>query len=103
MVPNMLIQPFVENVIKHAVHKTSSLIELKVLTNIDENQLAVKISDNGPKYVSSHNSNKNEGVGLSNIKNRLVLLYGEEAELEINYQVGLTFEVMIKLPLEYEA
>ncbi len=101
-VPNLLIQPLVENAFKHGVHKTIKMVELKVEAAIEEENLVLKIIDSGP----IHNPKKSigtKGVGLSNIKSRLKLLYGETAVISINHQDGREFEVMIKIPLEYES
>ena len=88
----MLLQPIVENSITHGfIHDMEgALIEIK--GKIDGDEAVIRISDNGAGisqerilYILSKNSDR---IGLSNINQRLKLLYGEAYGLKIVSAVG---------------
>ncbi|MEO1515604.1 MAG: histidine kinase [Bacteroidota bacterium] len=100
-VPPMLIQPIIENSIKHGI---SPLIEGgKIVLNIHkvEDSLKIAISDTG---VGAQNQQKSDllthGVGLSNTDERLRKMYGRGIELTNNTPKGLT--VKFALPMDVE-
>jgi len=77
-IPPFLLQPFVENAIKHGLSKMNSTGELDLNISKRENDILVKITDNGPGFEAN---TPKEGYGLSLSKKRIELLnrdYGEE-------------------------
>ena len=80
--PILLLQPIVENSIKHGILK--KIDGGIVLINIEdkENEVFVKISDNGVGFENAEKS-QSTGIGIININNRLKLLYGEKYKLDI--------------------
>ncbi|MFV1884129.1 MAG: sensor histidine kinase [Balneola sp.] len=96
-VPHFILQPIVENSIKHAVAKSTDLIIITVKSDVENEGLRIEISDNGPgaNHESEFYSN---GVGLRNVKKRLHHLYGKEAEIKIDTDKGKGFKVRLKLP-----
>ncbi|MEL6863049.1 MAG: histidine kinase, partial [Bacteroidota bacterium] len=97
-IPPMLIQPIVENSIKHGI---SPLIEGgKISLHISsvENQLEIVISDTGTGIGNQQKSDLlKQGVGLSNTNERLQKMYGNEMELMDNTPKGL--RVKFTLPI----
>lgn len=95
LVPEFILQPLVENAIRHGIGKRSEagLIEIAAATANGELRLSVR--DNGPGYaVTSEN-----GVGLENTRDRLGTLFGEAAKLEVdNADEGGTVAT-VRLPL----
>ena len=98
----MLLQPIVENSITHGfIHDMEgALIEIK--GKIDGDEAVIRISDNGAGisqerilYILSKNSDR---IGLSNINQRLKLLYGEAYGLKIVSAVGQGTEVIFRFP-----
>jgi len=80
--PILLLQPIVENSIKHGIlKKIDGGIVLINVTN-KENEVFVEISDNGVGFENAEKS-VSTGIGLKNINNRLKLLYGEKYALNI--------------------
>lgn len=80
--PILLLQPIVENSIKHGIlKKIDGGIVLINVTN-KENEVFVEISDNGVGFENAEKS-VSTGIGLNNINNRLKLLYGEKYALNI--------------------
>ena len=93
-IPNMILQPLIENSIKHGVYNSTEevLVELKCTSN--EYYFIIEISnDYDPEAVKK----KGRGIGLSNIKKRLQLLYQRQDLLEIVAEKML-FRAILKLP-----
>ncbi len=79
-VPNLILQPLIENAVKYGITKKSnaSLIELDI--KISEGMLRIELFNEGP--LMEHTEIK-EGIGLSNIKKRLQKLYNQNYLLEV--------------------
>lgn len=79
LVPSMILQPIVENAIKHGVSQRcgQQLIGLDISRKQDA--LWLRISDSGPGFGTSWHAN---GIGLKNTRERLTLLYGVASRLE---------------------
>jgi two-component system LytT family sensor kinase len=96
MVPPMMLQTLVENGVKHGVStlKQGGIIVLNVTKN--DNQVLITITNTG-----TYNPNKNtQGVGLENTRERLKLLYDEQASLQIyNDDASHTVITKLNLPL----
>jgi LytS/YehU family sensor histidine kinase len=84
LVPEFILQPLVENAVRHGVAKRSEagLIEITGLESDDEIVLSVR--DHGPGYVAA----SDEGVGLVNTRARLETLFGEAGRLEVRNAEG---------------
>ncbi|MEO0341071.1 MAG: histidine kinase [Bacteroidota bacterium] len=91
-VPNFILQPIIENAIKHGIsrRKDAKLIRISALR--EEQALIIEVENEGPKFQI-----KNEGVGLSNIKNRLSALYGEHGTIDITSSI-LGTKVLVEIP-----
>ena len=95
MIPVMMLQPLVENAIKHGVYNTSEEVVVKLCTKIvDTNILCVII---GNDYDKNDVQKKGTGTGLTNIRMRLKLLYNNDNLIEIEDKENY-FEVTIKIP-----
>jgi len=79
LVPEFILQPLVENAVRHGVSKRSEggLIEITGLAS--EGELVLSVQDDGPGYVAA----SNPGVGLANTRARLETLFGEAGQLEV--------------------
>lgn len=98
-VPSMILQPLFENAIKYGVFESIEKvnIHLKVTTNKEYLRISVENS-----YETKTRKKKGEGIGLTNIKNRLELFYNQDNLLEINDNNNI-FKVTIFIPLENDA
>ncbi len=92
-VPPLMFITFVENAFKHGVsYRQESFIHIEV--KADDNQLAFTCRNSRiPKEEDKHG-----GVGLSNVKQRLDLIYGDRYTLDINDQTD-AYTVSLKIPL----
>jgi two-component system, LytTR family, sensor kinase len=82
-VPNMILQPLVENAIKHGIAPLSQGGTIKVAAVRNNGNLLLSVSDNGVGLKSIDISEIPEGVGLRNTKSRLKHLYGSRHQFEI--------------------
>jgi sensor histidine kinase YesM len=100
-VPNLILQPLIENAIKYAVAPTSRPVIVRVAARRDGRNLLLSVSDNGPAAVANAGCDKpaGTGVGLANTRRRLDVIYGARARLEtIAHDDGFTAIVRIPLP-----
>ena len=91
--PRLLLQPLVENAFRHGLvdgHGT-----LSVTLNGAAGDLHCTVSDSGAGYAGGR-----EGIGLTNLRERLRLLYGERATLSIAARAEGGTAVSVRLPLE---
>jgi signal transduction histidine kinase len=79
--PPMMIQSLVENAIKHGLEPKAEGGSLSVAAEIVDGKLAVTVADTGLGFGKADTAGT--GVGLANIRDRLKLLYGDEASLVI--------------------
>lgn len=96
-VPRFLIQPLVENSIKHGINNLTDKGNIVVKCWRENNFLQVSVHDNGPAF----NSNYQAGYGLQSTYDKMNLLYGEEYSIQINN--GTYKEVLISIPINHEA
>lgn len=96
LVPNMILQPLYENAIKHAVYETLDKVTITLSCKREGEYARITLSNN---FDSIGRAKKGEGVGLSNIKERLRLIYGKENLFEAKRNEGI-FTVSILIPLD---
>jgi len=72
LLPNMLLQPLFENAIKHGIYESTESIIIKVRCRAINKLLQITIENNFDPDGKSH---KGEGIGISNIKKRLAIMY----------------------------
>jgi two-component system LytT family sensor kinase len=81
LVPEFLLQPLVENALRHGIAKQSDAGTLEIAGRRDGDSLELTVSDDGAGLTTSPNGET--GVGLANVRARLETLYGSNARLEI--------------------
>ena len=96
-VPNMILQPLVENAIKHGIGPRSAGGRIEIATHRSNGTLHLRISDDGRGLPNGEQVALREGVGLSNTRARLAHLYGSRHNFELisSPQTGLTLELEI--------
>ena len=92
--PPMMLLTLIENAIKHGLEPKIEGGRIDVRARVENNQLHVDVQDNGVGF----NLHSDEGVGLANIRERLRLLYGNEAELVIEAPVEGGALASIRVP-----
>jgi sensor histidine kinase YesM len=94
-IPNMLLQPLFENVIKHAVYETLDKVHLQLKCSFDNGYLKVLLENN---FDESSKPRKGAGVGLKNIHDRLNLIYHRTDLMEVKKEKGI-FSVTLFIPI----
>ena len=97
-VPALILQPIVENSVKHAVVPAQCPVEICLRSELREGNLELRVEDNGPGF-SQPRADRPRGVGLENVRRRLELIYGAAAELAIESIPGAKTMVSIRLPV----
>jgi signal transduction histidine kinase len=98
-VPRLILQPLVENAIKHGVSKRVGPGSIRIASGRDADVLWLEVRDNGAGLSGTARETVNGGVGLSNTRARLECLYGEAQSLEFSEAAeGLT--VRMRLPFQ---
>jgi two-component system, LytTR family, sensor kinase len=100
VVPSMLLQPLVENAVRHGV---APLIEggtVAVESAIRNSHLLVTIRNSGPRAQDAFLQNREapKGIGLSNTAERLQTLYGDDQRFSMRSSEAGGYEVKIELP-----
>ncbi|MBI3525103.1 MAG: histidine kinase [Betaproteobacteria bacterium] len=93
--PPLLLQPLVENAIKHGLEPKADGGALTVRVRQEAATLLIEISDTGLGMTSSAAA----GIGLSNIRERLRALYRQDAELRIEPNQPQGVKVVLRIPL----
>lgn len=95
-VPVFIIQPLVENAIRHGIEPVSDSGNIRISSFLKHNRLLINIEDDGAGLVKRKDSN---GIGLSNIRERLKNHFGENYDLQIEKKEPKGTIVEIELPL----
>jgi two-component system, LytTR family, sensor kinase len=104
-IPNLLLQPLVENAIRHGISRSSDLGIIEIFTRKINDRLLIVVTDNGPGIKVNGNgqpSKSNFGLGLSTTRTRLEFLYGKEQTFVLNNLPERGLEVRISLPWHQE-
>jgi two-component system LytT family sensor kinase len=101
MVPSLILQPFVENAIKHGLSHSLTPVRLEIGARRDGGRLKLWVADDGTGSVSPCPSGL--GCSLTNAGRRLHLLYGPEASLSYGPCVEGGWRVDVELPFEVAA
>ncbi|MBO6575756.1 MAG: sensor histidine kinase [Rhodothermales bacterium] len=82
-VPNMLLQPIVENAVHHGIAQSDKPGVIRVTSCLDNDRLYLRVQDNGPGPGNS-TGKKGTGVGLSTSRKRLERLYGDAYAISLS-------------------
>jgi len=102
MVPTLLVQPLVENAIRHGNMKEGQPSKINIQAVTMEKETCITITDNGVGIsdeiiVRLYNNSMGEAVGLSNVHRRLQSIYGKEYGLRFHNKAGEN-SVIIRIP-----
>src|SRR6266568_2753950 len=98
-IPNMLLQPIVENCLKHGLAPKLEGGRIHLRTANRDGRLLIEIEDNGVGIPEEKRPNVYvEGIGLSNVRERLRVLYGDDFLLHIRSQPGEGTLIQIQVP-----
>ena len=93
-VPNLLLQPLVENAIRHGIAPRAGAGRIEILARKENGHLQLKVRDNGRGLATNYT----EGVGVGNTRARLWQLYGPDHEFAMRNRPEGGLEVTVQLP-----
>jgi two-component system LytT family sensor kinase len=98
-VPSMLLQPIVENCLKHGLAPKLEGGKIQLRTTNRDGRLHIEIEDNGVGITEEKMPHVYvEGIGLSNVRERLRVLYGTDFNLDIQSRPGEGTIIRIDIP-----
>jgi len=103
MVPSMLLQPLLENSIKHGLASKVEGGSIHLRSRLSGSGLIIEVEDDGVGMGATPSteagSTRGAGIGITNISERLQVLYGDAARMTIDSHEGKGTLVRIRLPL----
>ncbi len=101
LVPSMILQPIIENAIKHAISKMEEGGRIDISARSFGNDLLMDVADNGPGAdIKNGQLTRENGVGLANIRDRLQSLYQRNFAFSIEHNKPNGVRVRIRIPYE---
>jgi two-component system LytT family sensor kinase len=110
MVPSMVLQPLIENSIKHGLEPRLEGGTVTVRSRVREGRLVVVVEDDGVGIMPARaaavgavtaQSESGNGIGMKNVRERLEVLYGGEARFEVESRPGRGTCVTLEIPMVY--
>jgi two-component system LytT family sensor kinase len=95
--PVMLLQPLLENAVKHGVYESTETVKILTQAKIIDDYIEIIIMNN---YDTLPSLKKGTGTGLINVSRRLELFYGNRASIKSSKENGI-YTVTIYIPKEY--
>jgi signal transduction histidine kinase len=95
-IPGLILQPLVENALRHGIAKRSDVGSIEVRAQLDGDRVVLSVTDNGPGITQA--DGETEGVGLANTRERLRTMYGDSAALTLEPRSGGGTVATIRLP-----
>jgi two-component system LytT family sensor kinase len=108
MVPSMLLQPLVENCIKHGLSPKIEGGSITLRSRVIKSRLVVEVEDDGVGMESAQESVRDfgpadglgsMGIGMANVAERLKVLYGSAAKMIIESREGGGTLIRLRLPI----
>jgi two-component system, LytTR family, sensor kinase len=103
VVPSMLLQPLIENSIKHGLAPKVEGGSIYLRSRVTDSRLIIEVEDDGvgmgAAQLEESSSWSGMGIGMANISERLQVLYGDTARMTIDSHQGKGTLVRIRLPL----
>ncbi len=94
LIPNMILQPLFENAVKHGVYESTEPITIRMRCSSRSDGMHIEIVNN---FDPEQASRKGAGIGLKNVRNRLMLIYGKDNLIHFE-KSGNEFRVRLIIP-----
>lgn len=99
-IPNLILQPLVENAIRHGISRKLGMGVVSIDTKVEDGVLTLTVDDDGLGMTAEALDEAFvRGVGLRNLRQRLARLYGPAHQPEIQSKPGRGTTVRIRLPI----
>ncbi len=99
IIPNMILQPLVENAIRHGIAPKIEGGTITLRAGRNNGRLAVEVRDDGVGIPEEKRPDiYDAGIGISNVRERLKVLYGQEFSFEIHSEPGKGTSIRFEIP-----
>ena len=98
-VPGLILQPLVENAVKHGVSRTRAPVTIAIRAWAEDGMLALSVSDDAPAPEPARPAEGGTGIGLRNVADRLAARFGPQARCRSGPRAPCGFAVTILMPL----
>jgi LytS/YehU family sensor histidine kinase len=103
-VPHLLLQPLVENAVRHGISKRSAGGEIRIVSSRVDGMLHLQIMDDGPGFRDlGTGEDPKTGLGLRSTRERMQTLYGSRQTMEVQQRPGGGVEISLRLPFRESA
>ncbi|MGB7926238.1 MAG: histidine kinase [Pyrinomonadaceae bacterium] len=102
-VPNLILQPLVENAIRHGIAQRVSAGLVAVTARNEDGLLRINVYDDGPGLQKGWRMEESDGIGLANTRERLQQLYGAEHRFDVRNREEGGVEATLLIPLRLGA
>ena len=102
LIPNLLLQPLVENAIRHGVARLSTAGVIEIRTKRANGMLEIEVHDDGPGLPAHWTVEQSKGVGVANTRARLEKLYGANHRFELRNAVEGGVTAIVCVPFTRE-
>jgi two-component system LytT family sensor kinase len=104
MVPSMLLQPLVENCLKHGLSPKIEGGSITLRSRVIKSRLIIDVEDDGVGMGTTHAFEPSEefagtGIGMANVAERLKVLYGDAAKMMVESREGVGTQIRLRLPV----
>jgi two-component system LytT family sensor kinase len=104
MVPSMLLQPLVENCVKHGLSPKVEGGSITLRSRLIKSQLIIEVEDDGvgmgaAQLLAQPDGSGGTGIGMANVAERLKVLYGDAAKMTIESREGAGTQIRLRLPV----
>ena len=101
-VPHLLLQPLVENAVRHGISRSQQPGEIRISATHDDRSLYLRVADNCSRANGDVPNSFGTGIGLETIRGRLETLYGQAQRFDVRSDPNSGFEVCISIPLTFD-
>jgi two-component system sensor histidine kinase YesM len=116
--PSLLLQPLVENSILHGLRNDGNTLSIQISVEVEQDAAIIYVSDNGIGAQSDRleeirqmleqgqeeasSADKKASIGLWNVNQRLVLMFGQRSALQISRSETGGFSIAFRVPLQQQ-
>jgi len=98
-VPSMILQPLVENAIKHGLARKVGPGSLTIRSHSEHGRAVIEVEDDGMGFVLDRlDQPMSSGIGLANVRERLRVIYGASYQLSLVSEPGKGTRARIEVP-----
>jgi sensor histidine kinase YesM len=101
-IPSMILQPLLENAVKHGIAPSNQKGFVELQLEMINSKLIINVINSIPLSFNEKriSDNSNNGIGLNNLEERLLTIYGNDVQFAFGKKENNCFRVNIKLPLQ---